>query len=96
MAIEVGHHGLLESVPQGSGGGGSRRISNDRPGPPEPDVLDAAHADAMDANGRGRTIDVASLATSLASAVLDGDQERAKAIARTILEQELAGPDAPV
>jgi hypothetical protein len=49
----------------------------------------------MDASGRGRTSAVASLATALARAVLDGDQERAKIIARTILEQGLAGPDAP-
>jgi hypothetical protein len=50
----------------------------------------------MDASGRGRTIAVASLATALAAAVLDGDQERAKTIARAILGEELAGPDTPV
>jgi len=66
------------------------------PGSARAERVDAAPADPMDASGRGRTIDVASLATSLASAVLDGDQERAKTIARTILEQETRGPDAPV
>lgn len=77
------------------GGGGSRRISDGAPGPLEAGVLDGALPDPMDVSGRDRTIAVARLATALASAVLDGDQERAKTIARTILEQGLAGPDAP-
>jgi hypothetical protein len=39
----------------------------------------------MNVSGRDRTIAVAGLATALAAAVLDGDQERAKTIARAIL-----------
>jgi hypothetical protein len=58
-------------------------------------VLDEAHPDPMDASGRGRTSAVASLATALAAAVLNGDQERAKTITRTILEQELAARVVP-
>jgi len=50
----------------------------------------------MDTSGRDRTIDVASLATSLATAVLDGDHERAAIIARAILERGRMDPDAPV
>ena len=47
--------------------------------------VDGAPAEPMDASGRGRTIDVASLATSLVAAVLAGDHEHAATIARAIL-----------
>jgi hypothetical protein len=52
--------------------------------------------DTMDTSGRDRTIDVASLATSLATAVLDGDHERAAIIARATLERGRMDPDTPV
>lgn len=43
----------------------------------------------VDASGRDRTIAVATLATPLAAAVLDGDLERAATIARAILAHGL-------
>jgi hypothetical protein len=44
------------------------------------------------ANGRERTLDVASLATALVDAVLDRDWKRAETIARAMRERGLA-PD---
>jgi hypothetical protein len=74
---------------QNRGGGGSRRISDGRPGPLERGVLDGAPPDPMNTSGRDRTVAVASLATALAAAVLEGDIEHAATIARTILARGL-------
>jgi hypothetical protein len=43
----------------------------------------------MNTSGRDRTIAVASLATAIAAAVLEGDIEHAAIIARTILARGL-------
>jgi hypothetical protein len=63
-----------------------------RPGPSDPSISVEVPAATTDTSGRDRTSDVASLATLLAAAVLDGDHERATTIARAMLERGLVAP----
>jgi hypothetical protein len=67
-----------------------------RPGPSDPSISVEGLAVTTDTSGHDPTVDVASLATSLAVAVVDGDHERAVTIARALLERGVVGPDTPV